>query len=74
MDEAYRIAKWWVYKKMADRLPWWAEPEDMIQEGVTRLIERGGDPRMAGDSYKFFMVQDCHTPLPAAQPKTRARG
>jgi hypothetical protein len=55
--EAYRIAKWWVYKKMAGRLPYWAEPEDMIQEVVTRLIERGGDPRMAGDSYKFFMVQ-----------------
>jgi hypothetical protein len=57
VEEAYRIAKWWVYKKMAGRLPYWVEPEDMIQEAVTRLIERGGDPRMAGDSYKFFMIQ-----------------
>jgi len=57
VEEAYRIAKWWVYKKMGGRLPYWAEPEDMIQEAVTRLIERGGDPRMAGDSYKFSMVQ-----------------
>jgi len=57
IEEAYRIAKWWVYKKMGGCLPHWAEPEDMIQEAVTRLIERGGDPRMAGDSYKFFMVQ-----------------
>jgi hypothetical protein len=57
IEEAYRIAKWWVYKKMKGRLPHWAEPEDMIQEVVTRLIERGGDPRMPGDSYNFFMVQ-----------------
>jgi hypothetical protein len=57
IEEAYRIAKWWVYKKMGGCLPHWADSEDMVQEAVTRLIERGGDPRMAGDSYKFFMVQ-----------------
>jgi hypothetical protein len=57
IEEAYRISKWWVYKKMGGCLPHWADPEDMVQEAVTRLIERGGDPRMVGESYKFFMVQ-----------------
>ena len=59
MDSAYRIAKWWFYKKLGGRVPWWAEAEDMIQEGVTRLIERGGDPRMAEDSYRFYVVRSA---------------
>jgi hypothetical protein len=57
MKDAYRIAKWWLYKKLGGRLPHWAEPEDMIQDAVTRLIERGGDPRMAEDSYRFYVVR-----------------
>ena len=59
MDSAYRIAKWWFYKKLGGLVPWWAEAEDMIQEGVTRLIERGGDPRMAEDSYRFYVVRSA---------------
>jgi hypothetical protein len=57
MEEAYRIANWWLHKKLGGRLPHWAEPEDMIQDAVTRLIERGGDPRMAEDSYRFYVVR-----------------
>ncbi len=57
MKDAYRIANWWLYKKLGGRLPHWAEPEDMIQDAVTRLIERGGDPRMAEDSYRFYVVR-----------------
>jgi hypothetical protein len=57
MEDAYRIANWWLYKKLGRRLPHWAEPEDMVQDAVTRLIERGGDPRMAEDSYRFYVVR-----------------
>jgi len=57
MAEAYRIAKWWFYKKVAGRAPYWADADDMIQDAVTRLIERGGDPRMAEDSYRFYVVR-----------------
>jgi len=57
MEDAYRIANWWLHKKLGGRLPHWAEPEDMIQDAVTRLIERGGDPRMAEDSYRFYVVR-----------------
>ena len=57
IEDAYRIAKWWLYKKLGGRLPHWAEPDDMIQDAVTRLIERGGDPRMAEASYRFYVVR-----------------
>ena len=59
MEDAYRIANWWLYKKLGGRLPHWAEPDDMIQDAVTRLIERGGDPRMAEDSYRFYVVRSA---------------
>jgi hypothetical protein len=29
----------------------------MIQDAVTRLIERAGDPRMAEASYRFYVVR-----------------
>jgi hypothetical protein len=61
MEEAYRIANWWLYKKLGGRLPHWAEPDDMIQDAVTRLIERGGDPRMAEASYRFYVVRGAMT-------------
>ena len=57
VKEPYRIANWWLHKKWGGRLPHWAEPEDMIQDAVTRLIERGGDPRMAEPSYRFYVVR-----------------
>jgi hypothetical protein len=57
MEDAYRIANWWLYQKLGGRLPHWAEPDDMIQDAVTRLIERGGDPRMAEASYRFYVVR-----------------
>jgi hypothetical protein len=57
MGDAYRIANWWLYKKLGGRLPHWAEPDDMIQDAVTRLIERGGDPRIAEASYRFYVVR-----------------
>lgn len=57
MEDAYRIANWWLNKKLGFRLPHWAEPEDMVQDAVTRLIERGGDPRMAEASYRFYVVR-----------------
>jgi hypothetical protein len=57
MEDAYRIANWWFNKKKGGRLPHWADRDDMIQDAVTRLIERGGDPRMAEASYRFYVVR-----------------
>jgi hypothetical protein len=57
MGDAYRIANWWLFKKLGGRLPHWAEPDDMIQDAVTRLIERAGDPRIKEASYRFYVVR-----------------
>jgi len=55
--EAYRIANWWVYKKLAGRVAPGADADDLIQEAVTRLIELAGDPKMKSDSFKFYVVR-----------------
>ena len=57
VEEAYRIAKWWFYKKLGGRAPHGLDADDMIQEAVTRLVELAGDPRMQEASYKFYVVR-----------------
>jgi len=57
IEEAYRIAKWWFYKKLGGRVPHGLDADDMIQEAVTRLVELAGDPRMQEASYKFYVVR-----------------
>jgi hypothetical protein len=43
VEEAYRIATWWFYKKLAGWAPYWADAEDMIKEAVARLVELAGE-------------------------------
>jgi hypothetical protein len=57
VESAYRIAKWWFYKKLGGQVPYGLDADDMIQEAVTRLVELAGDPRMKEDSYKFYVVR-----------------
>jgi hypothetical protein len=55
--EAYRIAKWWFYKKIGGQVPHGLDADDMIQEAVTRLVELAGDHRIQEASYKFYVVR-----------------
>jgi len=57
VEEAYRIAKWWFYKKLGGQAPHGLDADDMIQEAVTRLVELAGDPKMKETSYKFYVVR-----------------
>jgi hypothetical protein len=57
VEGAYRMAKWWLYKKLAGRVPHWADGGDMIQEAVTRLAEMAGDPRMSEPSFAFYVIK-----------------
>jgi len=51
---AYRMV-WFIYKrKFKDRLPWYIEAQDLIQEGVTRLLELSGHPRFEERKFMFF--------------------
>jgi hypothetical protein len=57
VENAYRMARWWFYKKLAGRVPYWADGSDMIQEAVTRLVEMAGDPRMSEPSFAFYVIK-----------------
>jgi hypothetical protein len=57
VEEAYRIAKWWLYKRMGGRAAHGLDADDMIQEAVLRLVELAGDPKMKSESFKFYVVR-----------------
>lgn len=55
-DAAYRPA-WLIYRrKFLDRLPWYMAPEDLVQEGVLRLLEMAGHPRFQGKGFRFYLA------------------
>lgn len=56
IDKAYRMARWLFYKKFRGRLPEWADPEDMIQDGVTRLLELAGHPRIDAPGFAYRVI------------------
>jgi hypothetical protein len=57
VEEAYRIAKWWLYKRMGGRAAHGLNADDMIQEAVLRMVELAGDPKMKSESFKFYVVR-----------------
>ncbi|MDD2903449.1 MAG: hypothetical protein PHU44_13550 [Syntrophales bacterium] len=55
-DAVYRLA-WLIYRrKYQDRLPWYVAPEDLIQEGVLRLLEMAGHPRFHEKGFQFYLA------------------
>jgi hypothetical protein len=55
-EAAYNLA-WFIYRrKYADRLPWYVAPEDLIQEGVLRLLEMAGHPRFQEKGFRFYLA------------------
>jgi len=56
-DDAYRMA-WWVFNnKFRNRLPEWADHDDMVQEGVIRLIELAGHPRINVPGFAWLVIK-----------------
>jgi len=56
-EEAYRMA-WGCYHRLfRGRVPWWIEASDMVQEGVERLIQQAGHPRMNEGTFVFRAVK-----------------
>jgi hypothetical protein len=56
-EQAYRMAWGVYYRQFHGRVPWWAEPSDMVQEGVERLIQQAGHPRMVEDVFAFRAIK-----------------
>lgn len=55
-DAAYALA-WSIYRrKYFDRLPWYVAPEDLVQEGVLRLLEMAGHPRFKEKGFRFYLA------------------
>lgn len=55
--EAYKISKWVFNYTFRSRIPEWADMEDMIQDGVARLMELGGHPRIKAPGYALRVVK-----------------
>jgi hypothetical protein len=55
-DAAYKLV-WFIYRrKYQDRLPWYVAPEDLVQEGVLRLLEMAGHPRFRDKGFQFYLA------------------
>ncbi|MDD5642135.1 MAG: hypothetical protein PHX53_10825 [Syntrophales bacterium] len=55
-ETAYRLV-WSIYRrKYLDRLPWYVAPEDLVQEGVLRLLEMAGHPRFQERGFQFYLA------------------
>jgi hypothetical protein len=51
---AYRMVRFIYQRKFKDRLPWYIEAQDLIQEGVTRLLELSGHPHYHERKFMFL--------------------
>lgn len=55
-EAAYKMA-WKVYRKVfLNNLPWFCEAVDVVQEGVTMLIEMAGHPRFQERKFQFYVA------------------
>jgi len=55
-EAAYKLA-WFIYRrKYEDRLSWYVAPEDLVQEGVLRLLEMAGHPRFQERGFQFYLA------------------
>ena len=53
-EAAYRMVRFIYQRKFKDRLPWYIEAQDLIQEGVMRLLELSGHPQYQERKFMFF--------------------
>lgn len=53
-DAAYRMVRFIYQRKFRDRLPWYIEAQDLIQEGVMRLLELSGHPHYQERKFMFY--------------------
>jgi len=54
VETAYRMVRFIYRRKFQDRMPWYVEAQDLIQEGVARLLDLSGHPRYHERKFMFF--------------------
>jgi len=48
---------WFIFhRKFKDRLPWYIDVQDLVQEGVLRLVEMAGHPRFGERKFRFYLA------------------
>jgi len=73
-DAAYRMVRCIYQRKFKDRLPWYIEAQDLIQEGVVRLLELSGHPRYHERKFMFFRAYGFMGSYIKAQGRLRGSG
>jgi hypothetical protein len=58
-EEAYRLAWHIFYRVFKNRLPWYVESAEIVQEGVTGLLERAGDHRFGEGLFRFHIAKNA---------------
>ena len=53
---AYRMAGFVYKRKFEGRLPWYIDPEDLVQEAVIRIYEMSGHPESQEKKYRFYLA------------------
>jgi hypothetical protein len=53
-EAAYRMVRFIYHRKFKDRMPWYIEADDLIQQGVMRLLELSGHPQYQERKFMFF--------------------
>ena len=71
-EAAYRMVLFIYRRKFKDRLPWYIEAQDLIQEGVMRLLELSGHPRYHERKFMFYKALDFMATC--IQSQSRLRG
>jgi DNA-directed RNA polymerase specialized sigma24 family protein len=53
---AYRMAGFVYKRRFEGRLPWYIDPEDLVQEAVIRIYEMSGHPASQEKKYRFYLA------------------
>ena len=58
-EECYKLAWSIFHRKFATRIPWYIDPVEMVQEGVTGLLERAGDEKFDKPLFRFYICKNA---------------
>jgi hypothetical protein len=58
-EECYKLAWSIFHRAFATRIPWYIDPVEMVQEGVTGLLERAGDEKFDKPLFRFYICKNA---------------
>jgi hypothetical protein len=58
-EECYNLAWSIFHRAFATRIPWYIDTVEMVQEGVTGLLERAGDEKFDKPLFRFYICKNA---------------